>query len=185
MADRYGCAGRFCQSPAFRLVTVGTVPDMVSQGMKRTGPAGRALRLTLWACVIVSVPLYLWFLHHAAGWWAEHLPEDDNVRLWLPYVVPGAALSFTLLAALSWWVSIVDAKPFLLGRTRWRFLVVFVCELSLIAGVLGAQVRDATAVVLTVMVTTIGMTGLWLLPPTLSPRLLAALPKRDEPSADS
>ncbi|CAL9323893.1 hypothetical protein SUDANB66_06447 (plasmid) [Streptomyces sp. SudanB66_2053] len=51
------------------------------------------------------------------------------------------------------------------------------------AGIIAAQVRGAGAVVLTVMVTTIGMLGLWLLPPTLSPRLLDALAKRGQRSA--
>ncbi|MFF3932913.1 hypothetical protein [Streptomyces hirsutus] len=51
------------------------------------------------------------------------------------------------------------------------------------AGIIVAQLRDVSAVVLTAMVTTIGMLGLWLLPPTLSPRLLDALPKRGQRSA--
>jgi hypothetical protein len=60
-----------------------------------------------------------------------------------------------------------------------------VAALSLLTGVIGATKRDVTAVVLTVMVTTIGMMGLWLLPATLSLRLLDALPGRDQRPANS
>ncbi|MFF7189677.1 IS701 family transposase [Streptomyces sp. NPDC008222] len=43
------------------------------------------------------------------------------------------------------------------------------------AGFFGSAHRDVVAVLLTVMVTTIGIAGLWLLPPALSPRLLMRL----------
>ncbi|MER5852472.1 hypothetical protein ABT126_37135 [Streptomyces sp. NPDC002012] len=129
----------------------------------------------------MSIPLYMWFLHHATVRWAGHLDQDDNLRFWLPIVVPGAAFTFTLLAAISRWYSAFTGTDFLAGRRRWWFLIVFVAALSLAAGVIAAQVRDANAVVLTAMVTAIGMVGLWLLPPALSLRLLAALPKRGQP----
>ncbi|MFE7403096.1 hypothetical protein [Streptomyces sp. NPDC057557] len=88
--------------------------------------------------------------------WAGHLDEGDSLRFWLPIVVPGAAVTFTLLAAISWWYSAFNGAEF------------------------GAQTRDVSAVVLTVTVTvtTIGMFGLWLLPPTLSPRLRACTSRR-------
>ncbi|MEU9623904.1 hypothetical protein [Streptomyces sp. NPDC048155] len=63
--------------------------------------------------------------------------------------------------------------------------MVFVVALSLMAGFFGSAHHDLIAVLLTVMVTTVGIVGLWLLPPALSPHLLDALrPKQahTEPS---
>ncbi|WP_329536844.1 hypothetical protein OG568_50465 (plasmid) [Streptomyces sp. NBC_01450] len=145
---------------------------MANQAKKQVTPAEWALRLTLWIYAVVSIPLYLWFLHHAADQWADYLPEGDNLRFWLPIVVPGAAFSFTLLAAVSWWYTVFHTQEFLAGRRGGWFLIVFVAALSLAAGIIAAQVRDVTAVVPTTTLTTIGMTRLWFLPPAVSPQLL-------------
>ncbi|MFL4909328.1 hypothetical protein ACJ6WF_40615 [Streptomyces sp. MMS24-I2-30] len=69
--------------------------------------------------------------------------------------------------------SSAEDRPFLLGRKHWRFMMVFVVALSLMAGFFGSAHQDVDAVLLTVMVTIIDIVGLWLLPPALSPRLLA------------
>ncbi|MCX5346126.1 hypothetical protein [Streptomyces atratus] len=157
---------------------------MANSAKRQVRPPEWALRLTLWVYAVVSIPLYMWFLHHSAVRWAGHLDKGDSLRFWLPIVVPGAAFTFTLLAAISWWYSAFTGTEYLAGRRRWWFLIVFIAALSLAAGVIAAQVRDVNTVILTAMVTTIGMLGLWLLPPTLSPRLLEALPKRGQrPSA--
>jgi hypothetical protein len=115
--------------------------------------------------------------------WASHLEPSDSLRFWLSIAVPGAAGTFTLLAAISWWYSTFTGRDFLAGRTRCWFVIVIVAALSMTAGIIAAQVRSVSAVVLTAMVTTIGLLGLWLLPPTLSPRLLDALRKRGQRSA--
>ncbi|MGC5041099.1 hypothetical protein ACLQ2C_36790 [Streptomyces sp. DT73] len=152
---------------------------------KRTiGLADWAMRLLLWLYALVSVPLYLWFLHHMGDRWGQQLPADDSLRFWLPIVVPLAALSFTLMSCTSWWWS-TETRPVLLGRKGWRFMMVFVVALSLMAGFFGSAHQDFVALVLTVMVTTIGILGLWLIPPTLSPRLLDTLPSRKAPAGPS
>ncbi|MET8816429.1 hypothetical protein ABZW47_31065 [Streptomyces sp. NPDC004549] len=143
----------------------------------KAGPADRAMRVTLWLYTLVSIPLYLWFLHRMGDRWGRHLPDDD-LRLWLPIVVPLAAFAFTTISSTSWWWSTED-RPFLLGRKNWRSMMVFVVALSLMAGFFGSAHQGATAVLLTAMVTTLGIAGLWLLPPALSPQLLDTLrPKR-------
>ncbi|MEU3958869.1 hypothetical protein AB0F42_03400 [Streptomyces buecherae] len=71
------------------------------------------------------------------------------------------------MSSTSWWRS-TEVRPFLLGRKGWRFLMIFVVALSLMAGFFGSANRDVVAVLLTVMVTIIGIAGLWLLPPALS-----------------
>ena len=78
--------------------------------------------------------------------------------------------------------SLAEDRSYLLGPTHWRFLVVFVAALSLAAGFIGAQPHDFSAAVMAAMMTILGMTGLWLLPPAVSPRLLDALPKRKQRS---
>ncbi|MFE9558950.1 hypothetical protein ACFYOD_36535 [Streptomyces sp. NPDC006703] len=44
--------------------------------------------------------------------WGQKLPADDDLRFRLPIVAPGAAFSFALLAALSWWYSIAGPGRF-------------------------------------------------------------------------
>lgn len=103
-----------------------------------------------------------------------------GLRFWLPIVVPLAGFSFTTISCTSWWWS-TEEHPVLLGRKGWRFLMVFVVALSLMAGFFGSMHRDVVAVLLTVMVTTICIAGQWLLPPALSPRLLGGPPQRAAP----
>jgi hypothetical protein len=148
------------------------------------GLTGWPVRLALWACTLVTVPLYLWFLEAMGDRWGDQLSPGDNVGFWLPIVVPGAAFSFTTLAAMSWWWSGVQSKPFLLGRRDWWFLVVFVAAFSMAAGIIGAQVRDVTTVVLSAAITFMGITGLWLLPAAVSPAVLRGLPQRRRSPAD-
>jgi hypothetical protein len=50
----------------------------------KAGPADWAMRVVLWLYTLVSIPLYLWFLHHAGDRWGQQLPADDNLRFWLP-----------------------------------------------------------------------------------------------------
>ncbi|MFE4692138.1 hypothetical protein ACFRH6_19040 [Streptomyces sp. NPDC056749] len=73
------------------------------------------------------------------------------------------------------WSHSTDNQPFLLGRTHWRFTMVFVIAPSLTDGFFGSAHQDFVALLLTVMVTTIGIAGLGLLPPALSPQLLGTL----------
>ncbi|MEU6175830.1 hypothetical protein ABZ832_28470 [Streptantibioticus parmotrematis] len=143
----------------------------------RTGPADWAMRMTLWLYALVSIPPYLWFLHHIGERVGQQLPAGDDLRFWLPIVVPLTVFSFTTMSSTSWWGS-TEGRPFLLGRKDWRFLMVFVVALSLMTGFFGSARQDVVAMVLTVMVTTVGVAGLWLLPPTLSLRLLDTLPPK-------
>ncbi|MFD4578007.1 hypothetical protein ACFWNK_37545 [Streptomyces sp. NPDC058417] len=145
--------------------------------MGKTGLGDWALRVLLWLYVLVSIPLYLWFLHHAGDRWGQQLPADDDLRFWLQIFAPIAAFGFTTMSSTSWWWSSED-RPFLLGRKHGRYLMVFVVALSLMAGFFGSAHQDVDAVLLTVLVTIIGIVGLWLLPPALSPRLLDTLPPK-------
>ncbi|MGW9423310.1 hypothetical protein ACWGSU_18360 [Streptomyces koyangensis] len=143
----------------------------------KTGMIDRAMRVVLCLYALVSIPVYLWFLHHAGDRWGQQLPADDDLRFWLPIVVPLAAFSFTMLSSMSWWRS-TDDHPFLLGRRDWRFMMVFVVALSLMAGFFGSAHQDTVALLLSAMVTTAGIAGLWLLPPALAPQLLDLHPKK-------
>ncbi|MFF9593842.1 hypothetical protein ACF1FX_32440 [Streptomyces sp. NPDC014646] len=153
----------------------------MAKGKTTIGPADWAMRVGLWLYALVSIPLYLWFLHHMGGRWGQQLPADDKLRFWLPIVVPLAAFAFTLTSSTSWWWS-TEERPFFLGRKHWRFLMVFVVALSLMAGYFGSAHQDFVAVLLTVMVTTIGIAGLWLLPPALAPQLLDTLAPKTAPA---
>lgn len=108
----------------------------------------------------------------------QQLPADDDLRFWLPIVVPLAAFSCTTMSSTSgWWCT--EDRPFLLGRKHWRFMVVFVVAPSLMAGFFGSAHQDVVDVLLTAMVAITGLTGLWHLPPVLSPRVLNTMrPKK-------
>ncbi|PWI05711.1 hypothetical protein DIZ27_37735 [Streptomyces sp. NWU339] len=149
----------------------------------KTGPVDWTMRVVLWLYALVSIPLYLWFLHHKGDRWGQQLPADD-LCFWLPIVVPLAAFSFTTISSTSWWWS-TETRPFLLDREHWRFMMIFVVALSLMAGFFDSASRDVVFVVLTVMVTTIGIVGLWLLPPSLSPRLFDTLRPKKAPADPS
>ncbi|CAM5707261.1 hypothetical protein SCANM63S_04266 [Streptomyces canarius] len=101
--------------------SVSTVPTMGNGTKRQVRPAAWALQPTLWIYAVVSIPLYMWFLHHAAVRWAGHLEQDDSLRFWFPVVVPGAGFTFTLLAAISWWCSAFTGTDFRrhAGRSRW------------------------------------------------------------------
>ncbi|WP_431983144.1 hypothetical protein [Streptomyces qinglanensis] len=156
----------------------------MAKGTVSSGLADWAMRVVLWLYMLVSVPLYLWFLHHMSDRWSGQLPAEDDLRLWLPIVVPLAAFSFTTMSSTSWWWSTED-RSFLLGRKHWRFLMVFVVALSLMAGFVGSARQDVATALLTVMVTALGIAGLWLLPPALSLRLLDTLRPTKAPTAPS
>jgi hypothetical protein len=147
------------------------------------GLTGWPVRLALWACTLSTVPLYLWFLETMGAHWGDQLPAGDSTKPWMAIVVPLAAFSFTLIAAVSWWYSGIRSRPFLLGRSRWKFLVVFVAALSMTAGIIGTTDRDFPTVLFIAAFTFMGMTGLWLLPAAVSPEVLRGLPKRGEPKA--
>ncbi|MFF5106483.1 hypothetical protein [Streptomyces sp. NPDC000134] len=119
----------------------------MAKGKTSIGPADWAMRVVLWLYALVSIPLYLWFLHHMGDRRGQHLPADDDLRFWLPIVVPLAAFSFTTMSSTSWWYSTED-RPFLLGRKHWRFMMVFVVALSLMAGFFGSAHHDVVAVLL-------------------------------------
>ncbi|MGA4844376.1 hypothetical protein [Streptomyces sp. G45] len=73
----------------------------MARGKMCTGPADWALRAALRLCTHVSIPLYLWFLHHMGGRRGQQLPADDN-RPWLPIVVPLPGFSLTTLSSTPW-----------------------------------------------------------------------------------
>ncbi|MFC9067939.1 hypothetical protein [Streptomyces harbinensis] len=112
---------------------------------------------------------------------SEQLPAEDALGFWLPIVVPCAAFSFTLMSSVSWWWS-TASRPFLLGRTGWWVPMVFVTALSFLVGVFGSTTPDVEAALFTAMVTTMGFTGLWLLPPALSRNLIDTLSPNTSPA---
>ncbi|MFD6243074.1 MULTISPECIES: hypothetical protein [Streptomyces] len=153
------------------------ITTVVTMKMGKTGMVDRAMRVVLCLYALVSIPMYLWFLPHAGDRCGQQLPADDHLRFWLPIVVPLAAFSFTTLSSMSWWRS-TDDRPFLLGRRHWRFIMIFVAALSLMAGFFGSAHQNTVALLLSAMVTTAGIAGLWLLPPALAPQLLDLRPKK-------
>ncbi|MET9351186.1 hypothetical protein [Streptomyces termitum] len=135
--------------------------------------AGRAVRLTLWAYALATVPLHLWFLHRTARW-VPHLPGGLHLHVWLPVAAPLGAAGLALWSATAWWRA--GGRP---ARRAWWPPLFLSAALSLTTGTLGLAGRPTgPAGALAAVVTAFGLGGLWLLPPALSPRLLAALDDR-------
>ncbi|MFJ1923043.1 hypothetical protein ACIP87_28650 [Streptomyces albidoflavus] len=60
-------------------------------------------------------------------------------------------------------------------------MMIFVVALSLMAGFFGSAHQNTVALLLSAMVTTASIAGLWLLPPALAPQLLDLRPKKSTP----
>jgi hypothetical protein len=174
----------FPRTPSVPTLLLSTVSVMTTDGTP-DGLTGWPVRLALWACMLVTAPLYLWFLEATGARWGDLLPAGDSAKPWMAIVVPLATFSFTEIAAVSWWYSGVRSRPILMGRTHWWFLIVFVAALSMAAGIIGSTDRDFGTVLLTAAITFAGITGLWLLPAALSPKVLYGLRKPGRPEPDA
>ncbi|MFJ1923042.1 hypothetical protein ACIP87_28645 [Streptomyces albidoflavus] len=60
------------------------ITTVVTIKMGKTGMVDRAMRVVLCLYALVSIPMYLWFLHHAGDRCGQQLPADDHLRFWLP-----------------------------------------------------------------------------------------------------
>jgi hypothetical protein len=147
--DLYQPFHRHYESSPTRRVVPGRMARRTIMAARKgkTGLADWVMRVVLWLYALVSIPLYLWFLHHAGDRWGQQLPDGDDLRFWLPIVLPLAGFSFTTISSTSWWWS-TEEHPFFLGRKGWRFMMVFVVALSLMAGFFGSAHRDVVAVLL-------------------------------------
>ncbi|MEE6269113.1 hypothetical protein V2E29_26190 [Streptomyces diastatochromogenes] len=144
----------------------------------------RGLRAALWVMIVVAVPLYLIWLARV-GYRAGHrLPEGDTAR-WAPVaLLPPAAVVFCVMAGWTWWASIVARSSSPL-RERWILATLaFTTVTSVFCGVAGADEPSVSAGLLSLVVTGLGMAGLFAVPAACSRQLPDVFHRRSSATPD-
>ncbi|MFJ2846993.1 hypothetical protein ACIPD2_35945 [Streptomyces griseofuscus] len=142
----------------------------------------RGLWAVLWVLIVVAVPLYLGWLAWV-GYRAGHrLPEGDTAR-WAPVVLlPPAAVVFCVMAGWTWWTSVVARSGSPL-RERWLLAtLVFTAAASVFCGVAGADEPSVSVGLLSLVVTALGMVGLFFIPVACSRQLPDDVRQRSAPA---
>ncbi|MGW2051921.1 hypothetical protein ACWCPF_43405 [Streptomyces sp. NPDC001858] len=141
------------------------------------------LRIAMWVLIVAAVPLYVVWLVRAGYLTGQHrLPAGDVIRWALPTLVPAAAVVLCVLVGQTWWMSVVacTASPL---RERWAVMVLlFIAAVSVFCGVAGVDDTGVSAGLLSLVVTGLGMAGLFFIPAACSRQLPDVVRRR---SADS
>lgn len=138
----------------------------------------------MWVLIAVDVPLYVGWLARAsylAG--RRHLPEGDAVRWGLPVLLSTAAVVLVLGAGAIWWVRVVGRYESPLSE-RWIWAApapVALC--SVICGAAAVPDPGVAVVLLSLVVTGLGMGGLFLVPAASSRRLPHVVRERSAASS--
>nr|BAK19812.1 hypothetical protein [Streptomyces rochei] len=142
----------------------------------------RGLRVLMWVVIAIEVPVYLGWLAWV-GYRAGHrLPEGDTAR-WVPVVLlPPAAVVFCVMAGWTWWTSVVARSGSPL-RERWVLAtLVFTAVASVFCGVAGADEPSVSVGLLSLVVTALGMVGLFFIPVACSRQLPDVVRRRSAPA---
>ncbi|WP_405608178.1 hypothetical protein OG292_02515 [Streptomyces sp. NBC_01511] len=145
----------------------------------------RTLRVLMWVLIAVDVPLYVGWLARAAYLTGQRrLPEGDLVRWALPVLLPATAVVLVLGAGAIWWVSVVGRYESPLSK-RWIWSgPAFVATCSALCGTASAPDPGVPVALLSLVVTGLGMGGLFLLPAAASRRLPDVVRRRVRSAPD-
>ncbi|MFI1169280.1 hypothetical protein ACH4UM_38415 [Streptomyces sp. NPDC020801] len=128
------------------------------------------------------MPLYLVWLVQVSYRIGQRLPEDDTSR-WAPVVLlPPAAVVFCVMAGWTWWTSVVARSGSPL-RERWVLATLaFTLVTSMFCGVAGADEPSVSVGLLSLVVTGLGMAGLFFIPAACSRQLPDVVRRRSAPA---
>ncbi|WP_262705527.1 MULTISPECIES: hypothetical protein [Streptomyces] len=145
--------------------------------MSRRG-ALRGLRIAMWVLIAVEVPVYLVWLAQVGYRAGQRLPEGDTAR-WAPVVLlPPAAVVFCVAAGWTWWASVVARSGSPL-RERWILVTLaFTAVTSVFCGVASVDDPSVSIGLLSLVVTGLGMVGLFFIPVASSRRLEDVIRRR-------
>ena len=133
---------------------------------------GLALRIAMWVLIVVAVPVYVVWLVRVGYLTGQHrLPAGDVIRWALPTLIPAAAVVLCVLVGDTWWASVVDraASPL---RERWPLTVLlFIAAVSVFCGVAAVDHPTVSSGLLSLVLTGLGMAGLFLIPAARSREL--------------
>jgi len=161
-------------------------PGRASEGETMSGRGTLwALRIAMWVLIVAAVPVYVVWLVRVGYLTGQHrLPAGDVIRWALPTLVPAAAVVLCVLVGATWWMSVVDrtASPL---RDRWPVTVlVFIAAVSVLCGVASVDHPDVSAGLLSLVITGLGMAGLFFIPAARSRELPDVVRRRSASSSD-
>ncbi|MYR90614.1 hypothetical protein GTY41_38295 [Streptomyces sp. SID685] len=158
----------------------------------------RALRVAIWVVIAVEVPLYLVWLVRVGYLTGQRLDGGDASRWALPVLLPPAAVVFCAAAGWTWWISMVAQEKSPLREPQILLSLAFVAAVSVLCGVAAVDHPSVSIGLLSMVVTGLGMTGLFFIPAAASRRLPDVIRRRaaerrassdpagwDEPPADT
>ncbi|MCE0447069.1 hypothetical protein LT493_29605 [Streptomyces tricolor] len=129
----------------------------------------RALRVAMWVVIVVEVPLYLAWLVRAGYLTGQRLDDGDAARWALPVLLLPAAVVFCAAAGWTWWTSMVAQAKSPLPEPRIALSLAFVAVASVLCGVAAVDDPSVSIGLLSVVVTGLGMVGLFFIPAVGSP----------------
>ncbi|MFF8910973.1 hypothetical protein [Streptomyces olivaceoviridis] len=147
------------------------------QGMSERS-ALRELRILMWVVIAVGVPVYLVWLVQVGYITGQQLPRGDVARWAPPVLLPPVAVLFCVMAAWTWWLSVVACSRSAL-RERWIVAsLVFVAVSSVFCGVASVDDPSVSVGLLSAAVTALGMIGLFFIPAAASRQLPDVIRRR-------
>ncbi|MET7919194.1 hypothetical protein ABZU45_25520 [Streptomyces avermitilis] len=130
----------------------------------------RALRVAMWVVIVIEVPLYLVWLVRVGYLTGQRLDDGDVARWVPPVLLPPAAVVFCLAAGWAWWTSMVAGEKSPLRHPRIPATLVFTVVASVFCGVASVDDPSVSIGLLSVVVTGLGMVGLFFIPAASSRR---------------
>ncbi|MFD3622538.1 hypothetical protein ACFWWT_46885 [Streptomyces sp. NPDC058676] len=119
---------------------------------------------------------------HLAG---QRLPAGDVARWAPPVLLPPAAVLFCVMAGTTWWMSAVARTPSPLREPWIAATLVFTAVASVFCGVAAFDDPDVSAGLLSLVITGLGMVGLFFIPAARSRDLPDVVRRRSAGSSDN
>ncbi|MGW3652466.1 hypothetical protein [Streptomyces sp. NPDC000878] len=143
-----------------------------------------ALRIAMWVLIVVAVPVYLVWLVRVGYLTGQRLPAGDVARWVPPVLLPSAAVLFCWMAGTTWWMSAVARTPSPLREPWIAATLVFTAVASVFCGVAVFDEPDLSAGLLSVVITGLGMAGLFFIPAARSRELPDVVRRRSARSSE-
>jgi hypothetical protein len=138
----------------------------------------RALRIAMWVVIVIEVPLYLVWLVRVGYLTGQQLDDGDAARWVPPVLLPPAAVLFCVAAGWTWWTSMVAREKSPLREPRIVASLAFVAVTSVFCGVASVDDPSVSIGLLSVVVTGLGMVGLFFIPAASTRQLLDVIRRR-------
>ncbi|WP_029383077.1 hypothetical protein [Streptomyces leeuwenhoekii] len=150
---------------------------------EQRGPL-RGLQTLMWIVIVIEVPVYLVWLVQVGYLTGQELPCGDIARWAPPVLLPLVAVLFCVMAGWTWWLSVVARTRSPL-REKWVVAsLAFVAVSSVLCGVASVDDPSVPAGPLSVIVTGLGMAGLFFTPAACSRQLPDVVRRRSSTARD-